>query len=196
MAFSKSKCIPLSKIMSATPAWPINVKTSGVNWHSWEISEWHVFSRHSCREEWKWWIYAVIFYIPPWSSLGFFVFPKLWIFGGSFFRGHKMKQIEKRWGKKNVFLPSPCNKPCDFWQFWCSKKNTNHLRGKNTTHPWLQIHRSPTGYHRVLASQSLPTWRITPVDVVRMGRPPFITAMKLYRPFGRGRFFPILWGIY
>ena len=33
------------------------------------------------------------------------------------------------------------------------------------------------------------------MDVVRMG-PPFISAMKIYRPFGRGRFFPILWGIY
>mmetsp|Transcript_71864 Transcript_71864/g.171729 ORF Transcript_71864/g.171729 Transcript_71864/m.171729 type:complete len:207 (-) Transcript_71864:816-1436(-) len=46
-AFSKSKCIPLSKIINATPACPINVNTSGVSWHSCEISASHVFTRHS-----------------------------------------------------------------------------------------------------------------------------------------------------
>mmetsp|Transcript_53557 Transcript_53557/g.135281 ORF Transcript_53557/g.135281 Transcript_53557/m.135281 type:complete len:213 (-) Transcript_53557:28-666(-) len=31
LAFSKSKCMPLSKIIKATPAWPIKVNTSGVS---------------------------------------------------------------------------------------------------------------------------------------------------------------------
>mmetsp|Transcript_75273 Transcript_75273/g.234368 ORF Transcript_75273/g.234368 Transcript_75273/m.234368 type:complete len:262 (-) Transcript_75273:786-1571(-) len=49
LAFSKSKCMPLSKIMSATPAWPISVKTSGRRPQWWLISPSHDFSRHSAK---------------------------------------------------------------------------------------------------------------------------------------------------
>mmetsp|Transcript_114412 Transcript_114412/g.369692 ORF Transcript_114412/g.369692 Transcript_114412/m.369692 type:complete len:211 (+) Transcript_114412:1038-1670(+) len=50
LAFSKSKCMPLSKIMRATPACPISVKTSGVSEQWCLTSASHVFSRHSPKE--------------------------------------------------------------------------------------------------------------------------------------------------
>mmetsp|Transcript_94858 Transcript_94858/g.263863 ORF Transcript_94858/g.263863 Transcript_94858/m.263863 type:complete len:236 (+) Transcript_94858:1356-2063(+) len=50
LAFSKSKCMPLSKIIRATPAWPISVKTSGVKEQWWLMSASQLFWRHSVKE--------------------------------------------------------------------------------------------------------------------------------------------------
>mmetsp|Transcript_78132 Transcript_78132/g.238959 ORF Transcript_78132/g.238959 Transcript_78132/m.238959 type:complete len:248 (-) Transcript_78132:423-1166(-) len=46
-AFSKSKCMPLSKIISATPVCPMRVKKSGDNWQSVEIFDSQLLTRHS-----------------------------------------------------------------------------------------------------------------------------------------------------
>mmetsp|Transcript_61189 Transcript_61189/g.189552 ORF Transcript_61189/g.189552 Transcript_61189/m.189552 type:complete len:374 (+) Transcript_61189:1217-2338(+) len=48
-AFSKSKCMPLSKIIKATPAWPMSVNTSGVRPQWWLTSASHRFWRHSAK---------------------------------------------------------------------------------------------------------------------------------------------------
>mmetsp|Transcript_98141 Transcript_98141/g.219901 ORF Transcript_98141/g.219901 Transcript_98141/m.219901 type:complete len:208 (-) Transcript_98141:1057-1680(-) len=45
-AFAKSKCMPLSKIINATPAWPMRVKTSGVRLQWWETSASQLLSKH------------------------------------------------------------------------------------------------------------------------------------------------------